>query len=316
MKPRKVMIIGTGNVGASAAYALLNQQIGEELILVDINQARLEGQRKDLADAAAYMPSRVTVSSRSAADCADVDIAVITVSGGSLKPGQTRLDELDATAGIVGQIVPQMMAGGFNGIFLIATNPCDIITYQVWKLSGLPRHRVLGTGVWLDTTRLRRLLAEQLDIAPQSIDAFIVGEHGDSQFPVWSHCAVYGMPLEEFSRGKNGQTLDFAALAERTRKTGFDIYAQKGCTEYGVAGTIAEICRNLLTGSHRALTVSCVLDGEYGQRGLAIGVPAVMSQDGVAQIIELDFTPQERRQFETSAAVIEQHIRRLAVKHH
>ncbi|MGL4427569.1 MAG: lactate/malate family dehydrogenase, partial [Silvania sp.] len=151
-KARKVMIIGAGNVGASAAYALLNQNICEELLLVDINQARSEGHARDLSDAAAYMPGMMTITTREASDCADVDIAVITVSGGALKPGQTRLDELASTAKIVKNIVPQMMAGGFNGIFLIATNPCDIITWQVWQLSGLPRSQVIGTGVWLDTT--------------------------------------------------------------------------------------------------------------------------------------------------------------------
>lgn len=316
IKPRKVMIIGAGNVGSSAAYALLNQQICEELILVDLNTPLAEGHRKDLADAAAYMPGRMMVTTRQAADCKDVDIAVITVSGGQLKPGQTRLDELNATARIVSQIVPEMMQGGFNGIFLIATNPCDIITYQVWKLSGLPRHQVLGTGVWLDTTRLRRILAEELDLGAQSIDAFILGEHGDTQFPVWSHSSVYGMTLAEYSRWKTGRELDIASLGERTRQMGFEIYAQKGCTEYGVAGTIAEICRNLFTSSHRALTLSCVLDGEYGHTGIAIGVPAVLSQRGVQQIIELDLNDHEHRQFNDSAAVIGQNIQRLAIHHH
>ncbi|TKI05172.1 L-lactate dehydrogenase [Martelella alba] len=316
MKPRKVMIIGAGNVGSSAAYALLNQQICEELILVDLNRSLVEGHRSDLADAAAYMASRIDISARPATACADVDIAVITVSGGALKPGQTRLDELNATARIVGNIVPEMMRNGFKGIFLVATNPCDVITYQVWKLSGLPRHQVLGTGVWLDTTRLRRILAEHLDIAAQSVDAFILGEHGDTQFPVWSHSSVYGMTLNEYSRAKTGKELDFAAMSDRTRQLGFEIYSQKGCTEYGVAGTIAEICRNLFTSSHRALTVSCVLDGEYGHSGLAIGVPAVLSQQGVDQIIELDLDDQERRHFDDSAAVLKTHIQRLAIVHH
>jgi L-lactate dehydrogenase len=205
-RARKVMIIGTGNVGASAAYALLNQNIAEELILVDLNRDRVEGHVQDLADAAAYMPGMMHITSRDAADCADVDIAVITVSGGPLKPGQTRLDELQNTARIVKNIVPQMMENGFNGIFLIATNPCDIITWQVWKLSGLPRSQVIGTGVWLDTTRLRRALAQTLDIGAQSIDAFILGEHGDTQFPVWSHSSVYGSPIADVWKRRTGQT--------------------------------------------------------------------------------------------------------------
>ena len=310
-KARKVMIIGTGNVGASAAYALLNQNIAEELILVDLNRDRVEGHAQDLADAAAYMPGMMAISTRDVSECADVDIAVITVSGGPLLPGQTRLDELTNTAKIVKKIVPQMMANGFNGIFLIATNPCDIITWQVWKLSGLPRNQVIGTGVWLDTTRLRRSLAQSLDIGAQSIDAFILGEHGDTQFPVWSHSSVYGSPIADVYRRKTGQELDRERLAEQVRRQGFDIYARKGCTEYGIAGTIAEICRNIFTGSHRALAISCVLDGEYGAKDIAIGVPAVLAQNGVQQIIELQLAEDEQAKFQHSASVIAANIARL-----
>ncbi|GAL60134.1 L-lactate dehydrogenase [Pseudescherichia vulneris] len=310
-KARKVMIIGTGNVGASAAYALLNQNIAEELILVDLNRDRVEGHAQDLADAAAYMPGMMTISTRDVSECADVDIAVITVSGGPLLPGQTRLDELTNTAKIVKKIVPQMMENGFNGIFLIATNPCDIITWQVWKLSGLPRNQVIGTGVWLDTTRLRRSLAQSLDIGAQSIDAFILGEHGDTQFPVWSHSSVYGSPIAEVYRRKTGQELDRERLAEQVRRQGFDIYARKGCTEYGIAGTIVEICRNIFTGSHRALAISCVLDGEYGAKDIAIGVPAVLAQNGVQQIIELQLAEDEQAKFQHSASVIAANIARL-----
>ncbi|MEZ2601668.1 L-lactate dehydrogenase [Kluyvera intermedia] len=307
-KARKVMIIGAGNVGASAAYALLNQTICEELILVDLNTTRAQAHAQDLSDAAAYMPGMINISCREASDCADVDIAVITVSGGALKPGQTRLDELKSTANIVHSIVPQMMAGGFNGIFLIATNPCDIITWQVWQLSGLPRHQVIGTGVWLDTTRLRRTLAQELDIGAQSIDAFILGEHGDSQFPVWSHSSVYGSPIEQVYQHRTGKRLDRQAMADQVRKLGFEIYAGKGCTEYGIAGTIAEICRNIFTGSHRALAISCILDGEYGVEGVAIGVPAVLAQNGVQQVIELQLAPEEREKFAHSVEVIKNNI--------
>lgn len=307
-KARKVMIIGAGNVGASAAYALLNQTICEELILVDLNTTRAQAHAQDLSDAAAYMPGMINISCREARDCADVDIAVITVSGGALKPGQTRLDELKSTANIVHSIVPQMMAGGFNGIFLIATNPCDIITWQVWQLSGLPRHQVIGTGVWLDTTRLRRTLAQELDIGAQSIDAFILGEHGDSQFPVWSHSSVYGSPIEQVYQHRTGKRLDRQAMADQVRKLGFEIYAGKGCTEYGIAGTIAEICRNIFTGSHRALAISCILDGEYGVEGVAIGVPAVLAQNGVQQVIELQLAPEELEKFAHSVEVIKNNI--------
>ncbi len=311
LKPRKVMIIGAGNVGSAAAHAFVNQNICEELVLVDLNAERVEGHRKDLADAAAFTHGMMKISVREAKDCRDIDIAVITVTAGALKEGQTRLDELKSTSRIIANIVPEMMANGFEGIFLVAANPVDIITYQVWQLSGLPRHRVLGTGVWLDTTRLRRLLSEQLDVAPQSIDAFVLGEHGDSQFPVWSHSSVYGKSINAYSKEKFGREFDLKEIGDRARDTGFEIYHQKGCTEYGIAGTIVEICRNIFSGSHRALAVSCVLDGEYGKRGIAIGVPAVLAQDGVKEIIELRLNALEQEQFDASAAVIAENITHL-----
>lgn len=309
-KARKVMIIGAGNVGASAAYALLNQSICEELILVDLNQQRAEAHAQDLSDAAAYLPGMMTISTREASDCADVDIAVITVSGGALRPGQSRLDELTSTAKIVKSIVPTMMANGFNGIFLVATNPCDIITGRYGSFPAC-RAAVLGTGVWLDTTRLRRLLAQELEIGAQSIDAFILGEHGDTQFPVWSHSSVYGTPIADLYQQRTGLPLDREAMADKVRKLGFEIYAGKGCTEYGVAGTIAEICRNIFTGSHRALAVSCILDGEYGVSGAAAGVPAVLACGGVKQIIELQLAGEEQAKFSQSIAVIKANIARL-----
>ncbi|MBC2317585.1 L-lactate dehydrogenase [Listeria booriae] len=311
MKPRKVMIIGAGNVGSAAAHAFVNQNICEELVLVDLNKERVEGHRKDLADAAAFTHGMMKIGVREAKDCKDIDIAVITVTAGALKEGQTRLDELKSTSRIIANIVPDMMKNGFEGIFLVAANPVDIITYQVWKLSGLPRHRVLGTGVWLDTTRLRRLLSEKLDVAPQSIDAFVLGEHGDSQFPVWSHSSVYGKSINAYSKQKFGTEFDLKAIGERARDTGFEIYHQKGCTEYGIAGTIVEISRNIFSGSHRALAVSCVLEGEYGKSGIAIGVPAVLAQDGVKEIIELELNELEKSQFDASAAVIAENIGHL-----
>ncbi|PUW96884.1 L-lactate dehydrogenase, partial [Cronobacter sakazakii] len=159
--------------------------------------------------------------------------------------------------------------------------------------------------------RLRRSLAEALEIGPQSIDAFILGEHGDTQFPVWSHSSVYGSPVAQVYERKTGTPLDTAALAERVRRLGFEIYARKGCTEYGIAGTIAEICRNIFTGSHRALAVSCILDGEYGVDNVAIGVPAVLAQNGVQQIIELQLEGEEQAKFQHSVAVIKENIARL-----
>jgi L-lactate dehydrogenase len=302
MKLRKVMIIGVGNVGSTTAYTFVNRGICEEIALVDLNKELAYGHAQDLLDAAAYRQNMVKVSLRESTDCADIDIAIITVTSGIAQ--KSRSEELAGTSKIVASIVPNMMKNGFKGIFVIATNPCDAITYQVWKLSGLPRHRVIGTGVWLDTVRLRRLLGEQMDIGPQSIDAFIVGEHGDSQFPVWSHSSVYGINLNHLEKNK----IDFAAIGTQARKMGFEIANRKHCTEYGIASTITEICQHIFTNSHRALALSCILNGEYGYKNVAIGVPAILDQHGIKKVIELDFTDNEKQLFTNSVNIVKGYI--------
>lgn len=302
MKLRKVMIIGVGNVGSTTAYTLVNRGICEEIVLVDINKERTYGHAQDLLDAAAYRQNMIKVSLRESTDCADIDIAIITVTSGLAQ--KSRAEELACTSKIVATIVPDMMKNGFKGIFLVATNPCDAITYQVWQLSELPRHRVIGTGVWLDTVRLRRLLGEQMDIGPQSIDAFIVGEHGDSQFPVWSHSSVYGINLNHVEKNR----IDFNDIGSKAKNKGFEIAKFKHCTEYGIASTITEICQHIFTNSHRALALSCILNGEYGYKDVAIGVPAILDQHGIKKIIELDFSDNEKQLFKNSVEIIKGYI--------
>ncbi|OCG71466.1 L-lactate dehydrogenase [Gilliamella sp. Occ3-1] len=305
MKLRKVMIIGVGNVGSTTAYTLVNRGICEEIALVDLNKELAYGHAQDLLDAAAYRQNMVKVSLRESTDCADIDIAIITVTSGIAQ--KSRAEELAGTSKIITNIVPDMMNNGFKGIFLIATNPCDAITYQVWKLSGLPRHRVIGTGVWLDTVRLRRLLGEKMDIGPQSIDAFIVGEHGDSQFPVWSHSSVYGINLNNLEKNR----IDFEEIGTQAREMGFEIANRKHCTEYGIASTITEICQHIFTNSHRALALSCILDGEYGYKNVAIGVPAILDQHGIKKVIKLDFNENEKQLFEKSINIVKGYINQI-----
>lgn len=305
MKLRKIMIIGVGNVGSTTAYTLVNRGFCEEIALVDLNKERVYGHQQDLLDAAAYRQNMIKISVRESTDCADIDIAIITVTSGIAQ--KSRQEELSGTSKIVSTIIPDMMKHGFKGIFLVATNPCDAITYQVWQLSGLPRHRVIGTGVWLDTVRLRRLLGEAMDIGPQSIDAFIVGEHGDSQFPVWSHSSVYGINLNQLEKNE----INLNEIGDKAREMGFEIAAHKHCTEYGISSTIAEICQHILTNSHRALALTCILGGEYGYKNVAIGVPAILNQYGIKKIIELDFNEKEKKLFENTINIVKNYISQI-----
>lgn len=310
MKLRKVMIIGVGHVGSAAVYDFIARGFCDEIILADLHKDRLEANAKDFRDAAAFLPNAPKISTRDSSDCKDIDIAIITVTAGIVQGGD-RKEELIGSAKIVQNIVPPMMKNGFNGIFLVATNPCDAITYQVWKMSGLPRHRVIGTGVWLDTIRLRGLLGKELDIAPQSIDAYIMGEHGNSQFPVWSHANVYGMSLDHLSK----TPLDYNEIGKKVCNRAFEIIPYKGCTEYGIGSTIVEICFHLFTNSHRIIALSCVLDGEYGYKDVAIGVPAVITQKGAHKIVEIDFTPQEQQLFANSVNIIKEYIKTMNSPH-
>lgn len=304
MKLRKVMVIGVGNVGTAAIYSLINRGFCDEIALADLRQDRIEADAKDFRDAAAFLPNACKISVRNSDDCKDMDIAIISVTAG-IVTGKDRKEELSGSAKIIRSIVPPMMRNGFKGIFLIATNPCDAITYQAWKMSGLPRNQVIGTGVWLDTIRLRNILSEMLNIGPQSIDAYILGEHGNSQFPVWSHANIYGVSLEHFS----STPLNFSAIAEKVRNRAFEILPSKGCTEYGIGSTIAEICFQLFTNSHRIIALSCILDGEYGHKDVAIGVPAVLTQKGMDKIIEIDFTSYEQQLFTDSIDVIKNYVK-------
>ena len=191
----RVVLVGTGAVGCSYAYSTINQGVAEEFVLVDVNEAKAEGEAMDLSHAVPFSPSPTKVWSGSYADCKDADLVVIT-AGLPQKPGETRLDLVEKNTKIFKQIVRGIMDSGFDGIFLIATNPVDILTYVTWKESGLPKERVIGSGTTLDSARFRYMLGDYLDVDPRNVHAYIVGEHGDTELPVWSHATIGVQKLE------------------------------------------------------------------------------------------------------------------------
>lgn len=306
---RKVAIIGTGLVGSSAAYSILNQGICDELIMVDINQERAIGESLDLSHCIDFTNSRTKVRAGTYQELGDVDIAVIT-AGPPPKPGQTRLDTLEIGARIMDDMIPQIMASGFNGIFLIASNPVDIITYHVWQLSGLPRNRVIGTGTSLDSSRLKTYLSEILDVDPRSIYGYTMGEHGDSQFAAWSHISVGGKPLLQILEEQKRQLgdIDLDQIVEDVKKVGFEILKRKGTTYYGIGNAIAFITKSIFNDDHRIIALSCVLDGEYGETELCTGVPAILTREGIKEVVELRLTEEEQRKFRNSNAVLRNYM--------
>lgn len=306
---RKVAIVGTGLVGASAGYSLINQNICDELLLIDINHERAVGEAMDLQHCIDFTTSRTKVAVGSFEDCTDMDIVIIT-AGGPPKPGQTRLDTLELSAKIAKSVVQEVMKSGFNGIFLVASHPVDIITYQVWKESGLPRNQVLGTGTSLDSSRLKSILSQYIDVDPRSIHGYTLGEHGDSQFAAWSHLTIGGKPFMQILEEQK-ETLghiDLDEIIDQVRKAGFEILHRKGTTYYGIGCALASIVRSIFNDDHKVLAVSTILDGEYGYKNIATGVPAILTRQGVKEVVELNLTDDEKAKFDQSNEVLRKYM--------
>lgn len=300
---QKVVLIGTGDVGASYAFSLLNQGISDELVLIDLNEKKTIGEVKDLNHGKTYAPSPLKVKAGSYEDCKDAGLVVIC-AGAAQKPGETRLDLVDKNLKIFKSIVDQVMDSGFDGIFLIATNPVDILTYAVHKFSGLPKERVIGSGTILDTARFRHLLGEQFEVSPTSVHAMIIGEHGDSELPVWSTADIGGRPLSMLLDELPNKDEFMEKTYVNVRDAAYEIIEAKGSTYYGVAMGLARITKAIMSNQNAVLTVSARLEGEYGHDDVYIGVPAIINKDGIREIIELPLNDVETQQFSKSVETI------------
>ena len=299
----KVALIGTGFVGSSYAFALLNQGIAHELVLIDMNKDKADGDARDLNHGLAFA-SPMKIHAGDYSDCQDADLVVIT-AGANQKPGETRLDLVEKNIKIFKGIVDQVMASGFNGIFLVATNPVDILTYATWKFSGLPKERVIGSGTILDTARLRYLVGEHFDIDTRNIHAYIMGEHGDTEFPVWSHTTIGASHLSELiDMGNEDIQKKLDEIFINVRDAAYHIIQRKGATYYGIAMGLARITRAIFNNENSILTVSSLLQGEYGQDDVYIGVPAIINREGVRKVVELPLNERERQQFEQSSETL------------
>lgn len=311
---RKVAVVGTGFVGTSIGYSMINQGLINELVLIDVNQKKAEGEALDLLDGMSWAQENIKVWAGEYSDCKDADIVVIT-AGVNQKPGQTRLELIDINAGIVRSVVKEVMHSGFDGVLVIASNPVDVLTYIAWQASGLPSSRVVGTGTTLDTTRFRKELAAKLQIDPRSIHGYIIGEHGDSEVAIWSHTTVGGKPLLEFIVKNNRLTVeDLTIISDSVKNTAYEIINRKQATFYGIGLSVARIVKAILNDEQAVLPVSAYLNGEYEEKNLFTGVPSVVDQNGVREIIELNIDPEERKKFATSCSQLREVIRSLEEK--
>ncbi|WP_062108850.1 L-lactate dehydrogenase [Bacillus niameyensis] len=304
VKGNRVAVIGAGFVGSSYAFSLLNQGIVEELIIIDLNEDKAKGDVMDLNHGKVFAPDFTSIRYGQYQDCANVDLVVIC-AGANQKPGETRLDLIEKNLRIFKSIVDEVMASGFSGIFLVATNPVDILTYATWKFSGLPKQRVIGSGTILDTARFRYMLGDYFAVSPNNVHAYIIGEHGDSELPVFSSADIGGVPIHKYISGNpKFKQEDLDDIFISVRDSAYEIIKSKGATYYGIAMGLVRITKAIFRNENSILTVSALLEGEYDQDDVYIGVPAVVNRNGIREVIQLDLNDKEKQEFSESARVL------------
>lgn len=290
----KVVLVGTGAVGSSYTYALMNQGLCDELVLVDLNKKKAKGDVMDLNHGMLYAPSAIKIKYGTYEDCKDAAIVVIC-AGAAQKPGETRLDLVSKNMKIFESIVGSIMASGFNGIFLVATNPVDILAHATWKFSGLPKERVIGSGTILDSARFRYLLGQEFGVTPTSVHGYIIGEHGDSELAVWSSANISGTLIA--SKLTEEQKNE---IFVNVRDAAYEIIEAKGATYYGIAMGLARITKAILKNEDAILPVGTLLTGEYGYEDVYIGVPAIINRNGAVKIMELTLNEDEKEKLKLS----------------
>ena len=302
---RKVVLVGTGAVGTAYAYSLVNQGFITDLVLIDANKEKAEGEARDLVHGMAFAPSNMKVSSGDYSECKDADLVVIT-AGANQRPGETRLQLVEKNTQIMKSIVKEVLANGFDGIFLIATNPVDILTYVVQKESGFPSNKVIGSGTTLDTARFKVLLGEYLGVDSRNVHAIIIGEHGDSELPVFSQASIGTENLEKVLKRRNNpkDKENLEQIFINVRDAAYEIINRKGVTNFGIGMCLTRITKAILNDENSILPVSCLLEGQYGQNDIYMSVPAVVNRTGIKEVIELDLDEKEEQLFKKSAEVL------------
>lgn len=300
----KVVLIGCGNVGMSYAYSLLNQSTYvNELVLIDLNRDRIIGEAMDLNHCLAFAPSTINIHVGDYEDCKDAKIVVIA-AGANQKPGETRLDLIHKNSVIFKDIVSSVMKSGFNGIFLVATNPLDIMTYLTYKYSGLPKNQVIGTGTSLDTVRLQYLVGEKLNIHPKNIQAYVVGEHGDSEFVPWSNANIGLQKITDFLNED-----DMKRIEHEVRNAAYEIINKKGATYYGIGMVLTRITNAILGDENMIFSIS-----NYDEENdVYIGLPAIINKTGIRDKVYIKLTDEETQKLINSIKVIKDTINSLDI---
>ena len=301
INPRKAAVIGCGFVGSATAFTLMQSRLFSELVLLDVNMEKADGEAKDIAHGIPFA-GQMKIYAGTYDDAADAAIIIIT-AGANQKPGETRLDLVQKNTAIYQSIIPEIVKRDFGGILLIVSNPVDILTYVALKLSGLPENRVLGSGTVLDTARLKYALGEHLGVDSRSVHSFIIGEHGDSEIAAWSSTNVSGIPLNDFCemRGHFNHDAAMDAIAEKVKNSAYEIISKKQATYYGIAMSVKRICECIVRNERSILPVSAMMHGEYGIEDITLSMPAIVGIGGVETHVPIALSEEEAKKLVESA---------------
>ena len=309
---RKVVIIGAGHVGSHAGYALASQGIVDEIVYIDVDVEKAKAQALDIYDSTVYLQRHVKVKAGDYTDVKDADILIVAAGPlPDINKGQTRMDTLKQPIEVIKYVVAIIKKSGFNGIIINISNPADVVTHYIQNKLNYPPKKIISTSTTLDSARVRRAISEAINIDQKSIYAYALGEHGESQMVPWSTVTIAGKPITELIKEKPDTygKLDLNKLAEEGKAGGWHILRGKGSTEFGIGASIAEVTRAILGNERRILPVSVLLNGEYNQYDVYASVPALLSNQGVEDIIELNLNEKEQEQFNNSCEVMKKNYK-------
>lgn len=305
----KITILGAGNVGATIAYTFAVAGTCSDVVLVDINKAKAKGEAMDIRHGVSF-GHNVEITDGTYEDAKDSDIVVVTL-GLARKPGQTRLDLAQANVNIIKEVLPQVAKYAPDAIYVVVSNPVDILTYAILKCTNLTPNQVIGSGTALDTSRLRSSIADHVGLSPNSIHAYVLGEHGDSSFIPWSITNIAGIPMEEYCEDQEHADLDEDEIIEEVRKAGAEVIKRKGATFYAIAMSVNKICDSILRDANNIITVSTLMDGRYGISDVCLSLPAVLGSNGIEREVSPKLTDEEVAKLQNSAKALRSVIDQL-----
>ena len=308
VNPRKAAVIGCGFVGSATAFTLMQSRLFSEMVLLDANEEKADGEAKDIAHGAPFA-GQMKIYAGNYDDVADAAIIIVT-AGANQKPDETRLDLVHKNVAIYKSIIPEIASRDYQGILLVVSNPVDILTYTAIKLSGLPENRVIGSGTVLDTARLKYALVEHLSVDSRSVHSFIIGEHGDSEIAAWSSTNVSGIPLNDFCemRGHFNHEASMEEIANQVKNSAYEIIAKKHATYYGIAMSVKRICECIMRDEKSILPISTIMHGEYGIENIALSMPAIVGVNGVETHVPISLNEEEAQKLKESADALKKVI--------